>query len=81
MTARCDGCGADIIWRFTEQGARMPLDAEPTQETGQGIYVLNGKDTCLAYAPMLHGYDVERYMNHWATCSKRELFTRRKVGR
>lgn len=74
--ARCKGCRAEIVWRFTEKGERMPLDAKPTRETGQGVYVFDGAEHIRAYLPLLDG-DVERYMNHWATCPMSREFHRR----
>lgn len=35
---RCDGCGAQIIWAFTENGKAIPLDAAPIDNGGPGVY-------------------------------------------
>lgn len=79
---RCTGVGCDalILWRFTENGKRMPLNAEPTQETGSGVYVLNGGERCEKYVPLLH-QDRPRYLVHWATCPDRDRFKRTKSRR
>ena len=31
FTVRCSTCGADIVWFYTHNGKRMPVDEETTQ--------------------------------------------------
>lgn len=38
----CRSCGAPILWVVTENGKRMPLDAEPT-EAGKVIIRMGGR--------------------------------------
>lgn len=78
---KCDGCKGPIVWRFTPDGARMPLDAGETMETGKGVYVLEGSDRCRQYEPLLDGAGRARHMNHWATCKNRDAFRKKKPAR
>jgi hypothetical protein len=59
--ATCKGCGAEIIWTYTEAGKRIPLDAKPEKrfvwENVPDQYRL--KDT---------------YVSHFATCPKAAEF-------
>lgn len=77
-TARCRGCGAEIIWALTEKGKRMPLDAAPS---GDGDYVLrsavfiDGDVTAVRVGTgVVTGEG--RHRNHWWTCPERDRFRR-----
>ncbi len=71
--ARCNGCGAAILWRYTPAGKLMPLDAEPRAEYQQGTYLVTDEKNCLPANPI---FDAGRevHMNHWATCPKAKDF-------
>lgn len=74
----CDSstCRAPIIWCYTENGKRIPLDAEPTQRTGVGVYVIEDDGVhCRPFSPMWDGYTHERHINHFATCPDRDAFS------
>lgn len=74
MTNTCKGCGAEILWRYTERGRAMPLDAEPTAAYRKGTYVLDVDGAhCRAAEPLLD-VGVPLHMNHWATCPHAEDF-------
>ncbi|TKJ24341.1 hypothetical protein [Blastococcus sp. CCUG 61487] len=92
-TGLCRGCGADIIWAWTEAGQRMPLDparypredttanvAVRTDHTGRIWARVISKDRPLA--PFEH-----RGMPHFASCPARprkprdELAARRRRNR
>jgi hypothetical protein len=75
---RCSGCNGLILWRFTTAGARMPLDAEITEQEGRGVYVLEGDEYCKPYDPLFYGTTAQRHMNHWTTCPARGRFKNRK---
>lgn len=71
----CTGCGAPILFRFTPNGRRMPLNPEPLTEYAQGAYVLDGEYGCRPAEPMFDaGKDM--LLNHWATCPQRDMFKR-----
>lgn len=74
-TSKCAGCGAEIIWTYTEQGKRMPLDAAPMPETpiAPGAYRIAG-EVCHAAEPMFDPPGTVYYLNHWATCPQAEQF-------
>lgn len=76
MKTECTSCGADIFFRYTEGGKRMPLDREPVTEPAQGTYVLSGDRHCRAATAMFDPGPY--YMNHWATCPTARLHKREK---
>lgn len=57
--ANCRSCGAEIIWRITEKGKRIPLDAQPIKTPGL-FYEAGGTDHVHS-AP-------ELYLTHFASC-------------
>lgn len=71
MIAKCRGCGAEIIWAFTADGHRMPLDAK-----FEGRFVLDrhkrDDGTLLASARAT-------YLSHFATCPQADKFRKRKA--
>ncbi|HKQ57981.1 MAG TPA: hypothetical protein VJY35_08940 [Candidatus Eisenbacteria bacterium] len=77
MSARivkCQGCGADIFFAITPNGARMPLDAKPVP----GLYNLlqpdaSGQDRC-AFAG-------KGYTSHFTTCPKARDFSGRNAAK
>lgn len=75
----CTGnnCGAKMFFRYTENGKRMPLDWEPTEEEGQGVYVLTEGEKCRRYSP-LEDSGKYRYMTHYSTCVDRDRFRKGK---
>jgi len=76
-TSPCRGCGAPVIWKYTESGKRMPLDAEPIPEPAAGAYRIEG-GLCLAASPMFDPPGTTYFMNHWATCKTPEAFRSKK---
>lgn len=65
----CRSCGAEIIWARTENGKRMPLDAEATHIGDsselrglQSVTFVDGEYRCSPARPMLV------YVSHFATC-------------
>lgn len=59
----CRSCGAPIIWAITENGKRMPLDAEPA-ERPTGVFRLEPSgDDLIARRPI-----EQVYISHFATC-------------
>lgn len=64
-TARCKSCRAEIIWAITENGKRIPLDAEPAERpTGVFTVVERGGET---YAIPTSRDPV--FITHFATCA------------
>ena len=45
MTSRCRGCGAEVIWKKTPMGKKIPVDAEP-------VWILVG---CPGRKPFVRG--------------------------
>lgn len=66
--ARCNSCGAKIIWAVTPKGARIPVDAIPTEDgnlvleehRGQLVACVVGQEPGLFASP--------RHKSHFATC-------------
>jgi hypothetical protein len=73
MSVPCRSCGAPITWAITDQGKRMPLDAEPNPAGNVRLTLTNAvvlrKDEV---------YDGPRFMPHWATCPNADQHRRRK---
>lgn len=61
MSAKCKSCGAPIIWRVTEGGKSIPVDAEPSAD---GNLIFFG--TSAHPVPKL--WTGDRYKSHFATC-------------
>jgi hypothetical protein len=59
----CKSCGAEIIWAVTENGKRMPLDAQPINRPS--CFVLNDREDP-PVAVVAKGPSV--YVSHFATC-------------
>lgn len=73
-TARCHGCGAAIIWRYTPAGKNMPLDAAVTSEPARGTYVITSAEDCRPAEPMFDPPGTEFHFNHWASCPNAQEF-------
>jgi hypothetical protein len=58
----CRSCHAPIVWGYTINGRRMPLDPEPVVG---GNLVLVGQKVRGATAEDAHG---TRYVSHFSTC-------------
>jgi hypothetical protein len=69
QTTKCTSCGAEIQFRYTVNGKRMPLNREPLRAWQQGAYVLDGEYGCMPAAPLLEQRPM--YLTHWATCPTR----------
>ena len=67
--ARCDGCGAHIIWVKTDKGKNMPIDAKPAMLCG--ITVKTQTDifdhTFATVHPVV-------YRSHFETCPEADRF-------
>lgn len=75
-TGRCSGCSAPIIWAYTEQGRRIPLDEHPVDTWGDGTYfTLEGHRATVA-SPLLVQDDQAIYQSHFATCPDADTFRR-----
>ncbi len=73
MTAKCRGCGKDIVWGVLANGIRVPLDPRPpVYRTG----TLRGDGTVNI------ARDTEALVTHFATCSEANAFSgkRRNKG-
>lgn len=71
--SKCRGCGAPVIWRYTQGGRLMPLDAEPGEAYAPGTFVLLGPTECRP-ADQMFDTGAVFYMNHWATCPVADSF-------
>lgn len=60
----CRSCGAEIVWKYTENRKRIPLDAEPNPNGN--VYFRHGKAVVLGAGEFPVG--TTRYMPHHATC-------------
>lgn len=67
MSATCKSCGAEIIWALTENGKRIPLDAEPIAPT-PGRFLLSNDDPPVATAITIAKTPLRQYVSHFATC-------------
>lgn len=65
--SQCRSCGAEIIWATTENGKRMPLDAEPVAPL-TGLFAVDDS-TDPPFAVSTAGERREPlYRSHFATC-------------
>lgn len=78
--SRCAGCGAQIIWAYTELGRRMPVDADPSP-TGNvelhrigGGYDVGAKVLGAAELEHARGAGSRLRTSHHATCPKADEF-------
>lgn len=60
----CRSCGAEILWAVTENGKRIPLDADPSIVKTPGAFELRGDDPPLAIAARSRRV----FVSHFATC-------------
>lgn len=71
--ARCDTCGARIIWTVTAAGRRMPVDADPDPAGNTAVYAdVTGRLRSRAITterPTLEGSEWLA-MPHAATCTR-----------
>lgn len=83
--ATCEGCGAQIVWRFAEgTGRRAPINAEPDPKGNimvvrdTGAYRVLTKQAMADMEGTLFEQAVrnDRYTSHFATCPKAEHFKR-----
>ncbi len=64
--AKCNSCGAEIIWAHTASGKAIPLDAEPVPFGN--LVVVPGADGPRALSVNIPGALGPRYVSHFATC-------------
>lgn len=76
-TVPCTGCRKPIVWRWTPNEKRMPLDPEPL-DPAPGTYVIEDNDYCRPSEPLMDGPEVIHRMNHWVSCTSVDQFKRRK---
>lgn len=73
-TARCRGCGAEIVWIRMPSGKSMPCDAEPRYfierpKTGsKKIVTANGEAFFCEYTDDPNAATGVGYVPHWGTC-------------
>jgi len=67
----CRSCGAEIIWALTENGKRIPLDAEPyAGDSPSGLFVLrqfSDEKTAIATTPDAFPGEY-LWRSHFASC-------------
>ncbi len=64
--ATCKSCGEPIIWVITEEGKRMPLDAEPTELGTVAVREHDGAARVVSRNGRYPGQKL--YVSHFATC-------------
>jgi hypothetical protein len=68
--SNCRSCNAPIVWGVTVKGARIPLDAEPSDKgTFRLAPMPYGKDQHALFVAAADRPNVDRlYLSHHATC-------------
>lgn len=66
---QCRSCQADIRWRITPAGKKMPLEVLPHTGPARGTYVIVNDHECRPSDPLFDN-DERNFMNHWARCPK-----------
>ena len=71
----CKSCGARIIWCVTEQGKRMPVDRQPSNDGTVHVFECpeDGTDMCEVLGDILKRELAREqgeflYKSHFATC-------------
>lgn len=80
---RCKGCGKEIIFITTENGEKMPCDAEPVmywqKEGARGkIVTPNGEVRSCIFEGDTENATGIGYIPHWVTCEKSNNFRKKK---
>ncbi len=77
LIGTCRSCQAPIIWAWTGQGRRIPLDSEPVTN---GRFVLNatggGEPIAIYVGKAATPPGTDRYDSHFATCPNAEQHRR-----
>lgn len=69
---KCRACGKEIIFIETENGKKMPVDAEKTTIVRQNGKVETGPE--LKVIVNENGEMVAGYVPHWSTCTEPDKF-------
>lgn len=67
MSARCQSCGAAILWAKTSKGKPIPLDAKP-REDGNVVLEPNGVAFVIGPLERVQRGRETRYVAHFSTC-------------
>jgi hypothetical protein len=67
QTAKCRGCGAEIVWAVSELGRKIPLDIEGTR----GFRLIPGGSRNLEQPEAV---STVIFQSHFATCPKADQF-------
>lgn len=70
MSVSCKSCGAAILWALTDNGKRMPVNAEPV-ENGNLLLVADEDGPRAIYATQ------GTHVSHFATCPYAENWRKR----
>jgi len=78
VVTACRSCDAPIRWAHTEEGRRIPLDAEPVSG---GSFKLHGDTAIVTKDATVSLFDQDddglRYRTHFATCPDADSWRRR----
>ena len=73
----CRSCGAEIIWSWTENGKRMPVDAMPREDGNILLteYPDGYIEAAYVQSSLFEEWDQDapeprRYVSHFASCSE-----------
>lgn len=64
---KCRSCGAPVEWCVTENGKRMPVDAEPVEDGNLVVEMQLGPSLARAYDPARDAGKA-RFRSHFSTC-------------
>ena len=86
MSAKCRGCGKEILWIWTKGGMKMPVDPEPVwvlKETGGDTFVTRDGRIIIGrkIGDAWDGPEAmveECFVSHFATCPVGGQFRNRK---
>lgn len=64
MNARCDSCGAPIVWAKTRSGKAIPVNVDPSPSGNLAL-----RDGVAVVVTAIDGMNApHRYLSHFATC-------------
>ena len=89
MTNRCKGCGAEVIWKKTPMGKKIPVDPEPVWidiGSAERRSYLRKDGSFIFGRKVGDAYDdddpdsnlIEAYESHFATCPDGARFRNRQ---
>lgn len=66
--AKCKSCNADIVWSYTRNAKRMPVDAKPDPKGNIVLTERDGAAPSASYVGSFEQTDAPHYFSHFMSC-------------